>query len=35
MLSKTVDHFDETFDVIVVGYGFGGAVAALLSLIHI
>tara|TARA_B100000530_G_scaffold332323_1_gene278482 strand:- start:29 stop:1555 length:1527 start_codon:yes stop_codon:yes gene_type:complete len=29
MLSKTVDHFDETFDVIVVGYGFGGAVAAL------
>ena len=29
MLSKTVDAFDETFDVIVVGYGFGGAVAAI------
>jgi len=29
MLSKTVDAFDETYDVIVVGYGFGGAVAAI------
>ena len=29
MLSKTVDTFDEIFDVIVVGYGFGGAVAAI------
>ncbi len=29
MLSKTVDAFDEAFDVIVVGYGFGGAVAAI------
>ena len=29
MLSRTVEQFDETFDVIVVGYGFGGAVAAI------
>ena len=29
MLNKTVEAFDETFDVIVVGYGFGGAVAAI------
>ena len=29
MLSRTVESFDEMFDVIVVGYGFGGAVSAL------
>ena len=29
MQSRTVDRFDEVFDVVVVGYGFGGAVAAL------
>ena len=28
-LDRTVDRFDETFDVVVVGYGFGGAVAAI------
>ena len=28
-LPRRVDTFDESFDVVVVGYGFGGAVAAL------
>ncbi len=28
-VSRTVEHFDETFDVVVVGYGYSGAIAAL------
>jgi succinate dehydrogenase/fumarate reductase flavoprotein subunit len=28
-IERTVDNFDETFDVVVVGYGFSGAISAL------
>ena len=29
MPSRWVDKFDEEYDVVVVGYGYGGAISAL------
>jgi flavin-dependent dehydrogenase len=28
-VTRTVERFDETFDVVVVGYGYSGAISAL------